>query len=791
MALDKKQTPEYLGRKGKGTMKKSEFNSVVNASIAECVTFVDGELSIDRALASDYYGGKLFGNEEEGRSKVVLTKVRDTVDGMTPSLVRVAFGAEHAVEFVPTRADNVEQAEQKTDYVRYVFEQDNSGVLRSLAVLKDGLVRKIGIFKWGWDESVDTKAYKQEGIDQQQLEGLAADDEIELTTASPRGDGTFNVEFTRTSDKGRARIWEIPPEEFGYNRQARSLSEALVVFHRMEKTRGQLVAMGIKEKELDEHAGGDDTSLKSNPEEVARREMGAVGRNPSRTGFGIDPEMGKANKKILYCEAYMNVDFDGDGIAELRRVCTIGNGYYPISNDPADERPFAIFTPYPEPHALLGGSVADRTMDMQKIGSSILRAILDGAAASAFPRIVYLESGASGADIMNNAIGAPIRERVLNAVRTLETPFVGKELLPLLQFVDDTIEGRTGKRKGAAGLDSDSLQSTTKEGVDAAISGDQEQMQLIARVFAEMTLKPLFEGLGRMVQKYQPRARLVRLRGKWVDIDPKTWDSSMDVTVNVMLGASSTEEKVAILTGVAADQENLIQQLGLANPATSLPKFLNTRRKILELRGIKDFESYYNPLPPDWQPPPPPPVPPDPSVLAMQAESEMSHVKAMKELAIKADELALKKQELELKASEHEMAMSQLALDQKNAEFEQAFKLEQLAVTTATARLQIQATIDAQAADRELAASQDGSANELKFRLKELELQNTPEPPKPQPPPPAPIINVAPAAAPNVHIAPAEVTVNHTPPPPEAKKSKRKGKIKKEPDGSFSFESDN
>lgn len=775
-------------------MEETEFRSVVQGAIADCANFTDTQLSLERALATNYYLGKPFGNEEEGRSQVVLTEVRDCVDGMLPSLMRIAHPpGEHSVEFIPTREDNVEQAAQKTDYVRYVFEQDCSGKLQSLAVQKDGLVRKIGIFSWGWDESAETKSYKQEGIDQQQLEALASDDTIKLGTAKQRKDGLFDLEFTVTNLDGKPWVEAVPPEEFIFNRQARSLSRALVIGRRTEKTRGELLAMGISEKDLDEHSsGGSDANMHGNAEELARRDVAGVGRSAG-FGYALDPELGKANGKILYADVMMNIDYDGDGVAELRRICTIGPTFYPVKNDPADEKRFSIFTPYPEPHTLLGGSVADRTMDMQKINSSVLRAILDGGAAAAFPRAVYLEGQASVADIMNNAIGAPIRERTLNAVRYLETPFTAEKLLPLLDRMQDIIERRTGRNKGAAGLDADALQSTGKEAVGAVLSGNQEQLELLSVIYAEMALKPLFEGLGRLLQQKQPRARMLKLRGKWTPVDPKSWDANMDVQVNVNLGSASTDKKVAILMAAAADQENFISQGGLTNPAVPLPKLLATRKKILELQGIKDFGNYYNELPPDWQPPPPPPAPPDPSVQAMQAESEMSHVKAMKELAIKQDELTLKAHEFELK--KEELALKQAVESNKTQalSFDQAFQVEKLAVDTETARLQIRATIDAQAADREMAASQDTNANELKFRLEELKAANTPKPPAPQP------INVAAPdmsamPAPVIHVHPAEapvVNVTHTPPPDNVKKSsKRKGKIKKESDGSFSFESD-
>lgn len=700
MAYDAEQEkkPESLARKGEGRMKDDEFERIVRDALAESRQYVDSELSPERARATNYYLGKPLGNEEEGRSQAILTEVRDAVDGMLPSLLRIVHGPEHTVEFTPNNASTVSLAEQMTDYCRYVYEQDNAGFLETLSVLKDGLVRKIGIYKWGWDSSSETKAVKMDGLSPDEVNALAAQKEqgVELTRVVERPDGLRDVELTHTEKSGRAWVKSLPPEEFLYNRQARSIDDATLVAHRTQKTRGQLLAMGVSKKDLDEHAGaGEENEQSQNQEEIARRDIASVGRQQG-TGFMADPNLGKATDKITYCEAYLTVDFDGDGIAELRRICTIGPKYYPVSNDPADDRPFAVFTPYPEPHVLLGGSVADRTMDIQKINSSLMRATLDSGSASIFPRTVYVDGQANVADIMNVAIGAPIRERIAGAVRILETPFIGKELIPIMQMMQETIERRTGRNKGAAGLDMDALQSTGKEAVGAVLTGSQEQLEVIARVFCETAFKPMMKGLAKTLADHQPKERVVRLRGAWTPINPASWDLNLDVTVNIALGSTFSEKKIATLVAVAQDQENLLQQLGLSNPATSLPKFLNTRAKILKLQGIPDFESYYNALPPDWQPPPQPAPPPDPEQQWIQAEKEMNHNKTMKELAIKQDELTLKT---------------------KQAEWDREFQIQKLATETELKRFEIEAQWKAQITTAQLDAAIQEQATETELAM--------------------------------------------------------------------------
>jgi hypothetical protein len=253
-------------------------------------------------------------------------------------------------------------------------------------------------------------------------------------------EATFDVECVYTPKDGRARIEAIPGEEFLFDRQARDRDNCLIMAHRTMKTKGELIEMGIDEDVIDEW-GHRDMSIQGNEEYIARRE--GVGDTADR-----EPSAGEANEKVLYIESYINLDADGDGKAELRKICTLGQSFQPVNGDqgvPVDERPFAFFCPDPEPHTLLGLSFADLVKDIQLIQSSLVRGMLDSLSASLFPRIAYLEGSVSVADILNNSIGAPIRTKNLNAVMPIEVPFTGEKVLPIISAFNDVSERRTGR----------------------------------------------------------------------------------------------------------------------------------------------------------------------------------------------------------------------------------------------------------------------------------------------------------------------------------------------------------
>ncbi len=775
--------PEYM-RPQEGD---DDLNSVIANAIKDAVAYVEDELAPERVKATDYYHGRPLGNEVEGRSQAQMTEVRDGITGQIPGLIRLLHGPEHVVEYVPKRGDQVAQAEQATDYARFIFEEDNNGLLVTHSVLKDGLLKKIGIVKWGMDETEEKHVTKYDYLTREDLMLLSAEEGAEITAVQEVGPERWNVEVTRTIPQGKIWVRAVPPDDFFWNREARSLEEAILVGHRERLTKSDLMAMGVSEQDIEEY-GGISTEGQPTTEEVARRQD---------VGTSEDPEMGAENRRYIYCEVYMLIK------GERRKICTLGESYFPVKNVPCSSLPFAVFSPDPEPHAMLGGSWYDRLKDLQRINSQLLRGFLDSLAVSLFPRPIYVDGQASVADIMNNAIGAPIRERLPNMVRFDQMPFTGEKVLPALSMMREVVERRTGSKDGAMSLDMDALQSTGKEAVNAAIVAAQSVSELIARFYAEQVMKPMFKGLLPLIAHPKSQGRIVRLRGKYVPMNPSTWDANMDVSVNVALGSMNVEKKIMVLEKVAADQSANLQEMGPQNPVVSLHMLFNTKSKVLRLSGIPDVANYYMPVAPDWQPPPPPPPETTPDELWIQAEKEMAFQKSMKELAIKQDELELAKeklviesrlteQELAIRENEHAHGLREEADVQKyKADLDAQMKAEEIAskeriererlemerekLRVEIEKMQMEMEIAKLQAETQVKAAETTAkqANAAEAKPEKAEKAEKPEPV---------VINVMPAAAPNVNV---EAPVVQMPEP-----KKRKGTLTG-PDGKkYTMESD-
>lgn len=636
-----------------GGVTEEELQSIVAGEIDDSQAYIDDVISPERAMAGQYYKGEPFGNEEEGRSQVVSMDVRDTVQAIMPSIMRVFFGSSNVVEYAPNGPEDVANAEQATDYVNYCLTRDNNLFMVCYETFKDALVRKNGIAKVWWNEEKEVQTFSFDGLSQEAYTVLMSDPDVEIVeveveiesgeTMVMGPDGVevsmptppeYSCTIRRTTDKGRLCVSAVPPEEFLIDRRARNIEEAEFVAHRRYVTVSDLVKMGYEMDEIENLGYETQDDFEGNQE--------TFDRNPNATILGAG-RTDVASRKVLYIEAYVRVDMDGDGIAELRRVCVGGTAYKVLHNERCDLIPFVSFCPDPEPHTFFGLSIADVVMDIQLIKSNILRNMLDSLAQSIHPRTAVVEGQVNLEDVMNTEVGGIIRMRAPGMVQPFNQPFVGQAAFPMLAYMDELRENRTGISKAAAGLDANALQSSTRAAVAATITAAQQHIELICRIFAETGMKVLFEKALKLITMNQDAPRMVRLRDKFVPIDPRVWNANMDVIVNVALGSGTTEEKMNFLGQIAAKQEMLIQQGGVQdNPLVDLSQYRNTLAQMLAMAGFKDAGQFFKD--PANQPPPPPPAPPPPSPEQILAQVQVQAIQA--DIQKKAAELELQREEM-------------------------------------------------------------------------------------------------------------------------------------------------
>jgi hypothetical protein len=623
-------------------MDEEEVKSILTSELDDAIDFIDNTISPVRAMAEKYYLGEEFGNEEEGRSQVVSMDVRDTIQGILPSLMRIFTGGEHIVEFAPNGPEDTEIAKQATDYCNYLFMRDNPGFSVLYQAFKDSLMKKVGFIKFYWDVSDKVEGIYYTGLTEEALNVLNSEedvslDEIEMIEENDEQGNllsvTYNVRGVRITPEGRIKIEAVPPEEFLISRNAKDLETAELVAHRRYLTLSELVEMGYDYDDVEQHVTSE-TEFDFNPESEVR--------NPSLSDMQVndDPTM----RRALYIESYVKMDVDGDNRAELRKICTIGEEYEVYRNTPCDAVPFATFMCDPEPHTFFGLSVADLTADIQRIKSSVLRSTLDSLALSVHQRVAFVEGQANVDDLLNTEIGGVIRMRSPGAVQPFNMPFVGKEAYSMLEYMDLIRENRTGVSRAADGLDPSALQSSTQMAVAQTISAAQQRTELIARLFAEDGMKRLFEGIYRLVVMHQDSERMVKLRNEFVPIDPRFWTTSMDVVANVGLGRGTEMERMAMLRELLAKQEQILAQLGPVNPLVGQEQYYSTLTQLVELAGFKDTTRFFTD-PANFNPPPP--EPPKPDINEQLIQVQMADIQSEMERKMADLELQYQKMQLE------------------------------------------------------------------------------------------------------------------------------------------------
>ena len=636
-----------------------EFEGIVRSEIESAINHHDTELSGQRVENLDYYMGEPFGNEIDGRSKVVSTEVADVIEMMMPSLMKIFTASGEFVRFAPRGPEDVEAAAQATDYVNFILSNDNNGFVTIHNVMKDALLFKLGVVKSYYDETENVTEENYEALSEDELTALVSDPDIEVTgqSATEQEDEfaptLFDIKVKKTTRFGRVVIENIPPEEFLFSRRAKSMDDCTFAAHRTHLSVSDLVGMGYDQDEVESYAGAEeaDSELQERFEDL---ESGAEKTTS-------DP----SQRSVLFTEVYIKSDYDGDGIAELRRVVCLGPAYTVMENEPYDMMPFSVVSPILMPHRMVGRSVAELVKDLQEIKSALLRQQLDNIFATNNSRIAAVEGQVNMDDLMSNRPGGVVRMRAPGMVQPITPPAISQMTFPLLQYIDQVKETRTGLTRASMGLDPDSLQSSTRAAVSATISAAQQKIEMIARVFAETGIKHLMKTVLHLVQLYQQEARVIRLRNSFVQMDPQSWDAQLDTIVEVGLGTGDIEKRISVLGQVASKQEEILTKLGVANPLCTLKQYRDTLAKIIELNGFKDVSAFL--LDPDDLPPElqakiqarhSQQATPQDEVIALekakaQAEIESDRMKMQAEIEIKREraalEMELKREELQLK----------------------------------------------------------------------------------------------------------------------------------------------
>lgn len=673
------------------------------------------------ASMREYYR-EPYGNEEEGWSQIVTSEVQDTVEWILPELLDIFTSTDEAVVFEPTRAEDVQGAQQATDGCNYVFYKQNNGFLTLYTAFKDALMVENCAVHWRKETDNVRQTEQVQGASAEYL-ALLEDRGYKIEAATPRlvpvldamgqpiidpvngpmVDQVFDANLAKTVKKKRVKVEAFPPEQLKVKKNWTSplLDECPYVCRTLPVTLSELKQMGYEDVTADELRGSQDTSINSLEQDYRQRRVDGASNIEEDE---IDNEDESQATGWLRIE-YVLVDFDGDGVAERRCIYRLETKI--LSNEECSHVQIATTSPILNTHQWDGMSIAECVSDIQRLKTDLTRAMVNAANLAVNPRKTVLTDANDSPfvnidDLLDYRIGGIVRQKRPDALGVEPSPFTGNAMLPILEYVDQMGERRTGVSKQQQGLDPNALRpDRTAAEVMMTANAAKQRVKLIARIFAETLVTPVFKGILKLLTDGEMEPLAFRLRGQFVQYDPNEWRDGYDMTINVGLGTGDKQQQIA------AFQQIMGLQMGLAqSPYGQLmiqpQNIYNTVAKIVELAGQKNVGDFIG----DPQGKPLPPSPPPPQLMIEQQKMQQEGQFKQMELEYKArtDEMERQqKAELELirQRAQQETDASRQIMEERmhDMEMRHAAELEGLKLEFKRWEVEFNAAVDLKKAE--------------------------------------------------------------------------------------------
>ena len=582
----------------------NEILAMTRRLLNNSIGSVGSDTRFDTTALLDQYHGRPYGTEVPGRSKIVTRDVLEQIEWAMPSLLRVFGSGERVVMFTPTGPEDVEQAEQETDYVNYVFAKDSAGWYVLNEWMRSALLERNAYVKVYWDTQRHTRVTTYEGLTGMQLEAVMSGADAQIPTGyefeavevieqeammaldpmTGEQVEAFDVKVREVATRGIARVVYVPREEMRISKDARDLclDDVTMTAHVRDVMRSDLLEMGYDPDVVERLPSDRSTDLASNTVQYARQ----TERSTQRTEYQAPDN---ASELVQIEECYVRLDVDEDGISELRKVVIAGETV--LEADEVEDQPFVALCPIPQPAAHIGLGLGDLVEDIQLVKTHLLRSILDNLALSNNPeKEVKWDDILFKDDMTTSVVGGLKRVAEMGAIREITVPFTAGASVPIMELLDGMKEARTGISRNTMGLDADTLAQSTMGAFQMGLDQANQRLEMIARTFAETGVSWMFVKLRALIMRHQDIPRMVNLRGKFVPVDPRDWEDRTDVTATVGLGTGRTGQTLGQLQAVAQKQEEHMQQ---DSPLVDFQNLYHTYGLMIEAAGWKDPSAFF------------------------------------------------------------------------------------------------------------------------------------------------------------------------------------------------------
>jgi hypothetical protein len=628
----------------------------------------DSTLSDERAQSISMYLGKNIFPAPDGRSQVVDRAIYETIQGIKPSLNRIFASGDDVVEIQPIGQEDEEGAKQESQYLNHILLQKNDWFSIFDTAQTDALLTKAGYLYAYAQKRRQVETEKYENQTQESL-ALIMQDEPEIisleefadpdykpqpivdpATGQPAIDQMtgqpvmqpptmlYNVEIRRTKVDTVYCVEALPPERCKISQSTKTVqvSKGCPYFEYYDyPTISELREEGY---DVPDDIAADDKEV---VEETARNQFGERQWDEPNA---VDPSMRRVKCRWIW----IRYDHDEDGIAELQYVVRVGQQV--LHREELNRIPVAVLCPDPLPHRHVGLCPGDTVADIQQISTVILRQGLDNLQLSQNPRTFVTQGMINLDDLRVSRPGGVVRGKqgavFGQHIMPFETPFVFDKAMAGLGYMDQMKERRSGVSNYFTGIDQNALNKTAT-GIQQLSTMAAQRVEQIARHMSP-GVSELCSILHELILKAGHKKEVVKLRGKWVEVDPATWRTRSDFKICVGYAAGNKDAQVSRLMNLALMQEKAM--------AGGLPivNARNAYETAIELTKASDFSN------PErfWQDPSqaPPPQPPQPDVTVMA----MEQIKAQSAMQVKQLDVQQKERDSQ---RDFELGVRKLTID--------------------------------------------------------------------------------------------------------------------------------
>ena len=543
----------------------------------------------DRRKALDYYFGRPRGDEVVGNSQVISMDLQNSVDSIL-SQAMPSLMSPDLVQFEPLSEEDEEQARLESSFVNNIVMDKNNGYILMEESLKDVLLSKNCIAKVSVDIKEDTEKERYKGLSPEEiafvLTPTAKNQEIDVSKFDA-DTGTVNLKRITTTRK--LDITTVAPENFGVldSHTSPYLKDCNYCRERYFVTRSDLVEQGY---DMDLIYGMPSVNYDTNEDALARNTI----------NYDISYDQDTPSLQILEIEEhYINIDRDGDGVAELYKVLTCENNLIDIEE--AECIPYANGLAWLNGHRFYGLSAYDKLKQVQDAKTTTLRQMQDNAEAGNHQKENVVEDMVEMDDFLGARHNAIRRVQSQDAAMVIPHNDVTPSCIALLDYWDKQRTEATGSSLDLQSNQMNMPSNVGDQGVNTLVANLEQVTALIVKNFTETYIKSLWLITHKYLKLYFPEELSAKMGGQWSATNPSEWQDRDNLSV--LLPPSRSEkivQQVALEKMIVTATMEL--QQGGEGITTSKEDLYQMKLDHARLSGINNPEKYLvNPASPQAQ----------------------------------------------------------------------------------------------------------------------------------------------------------------------------------------------